>query len=134
MRHWAGKAVRVHHAPPISSCLQVARANTTVCWILATGEASISTMHTKTTLICCWLLLATAPALVGCSLTEEMNADTRCREFLQAPAEEQNAAVARVSDELGTRNGLTPLGRPNINYLCSRDQDRTLGEVVKATG
>jgi hypothetical protein len=70
----------------------------------------------------------------GCGAGEEMNADTTCRDFLQASYEDQNAAIARVADELGTENSLTPLGRPNIDYLCTGDQDRTLGEAVKATG
>lgn len=64
----------------------------------------------------------------------EMNAETSCRDFLQAPLDEQNAAIARVADELGAKNALTPLGRPNIDYLCSRDQDRTLGDAVEGTG
>ncbi|HMS71741.1 MAG TPA: hypothetical protein PKB03_01785 [Baekduia sp.] len=63
-----------------------------------------------------------------------MNADTTCRDFLQASADEQNKAIAQVADELGTQNALTPLGRPNIDYLCSNDQDRTLGQAVKMTG
>jgi len=73
-------------------------------------------------------------AVAGCSATDSMDANTACRDFLQAPLEDQNAAIAQVSDDLGTRNALTPLGRPNIDYLCSRDQDRTLGEVVERTG
>lgn len=72
--------------------------------------------------------------LAGCSATDSMNADTACRDFLQATVQDQNAALAQVADELGARDALTPLGRPNIDYLCSRDQDRTLGEVVEMTG
>lgn len=63
-----------------------------------------------------------------------MNADTSCREFLQATPQDQNAAVARVADELGAKDALTPLGRPNIDYVCAGDQDRTLGEAVRLTG
>lgn len=79
------------------------------------------------------VVVAAAVAVAGCG-TEEMDANTSCREFLQASPEEQNAAIARVSDALGTKNGLTPLGRPNISYLCARDQDRTLGQAVRRTG
>jgi hypothetical protein len=77
-----------------------------------------------------------ALAAVGCGIGEsnEMDADTECREFLQAAREEQDAAIARIADEIGARDALTPLGRPNIDYLCSRDQDRTLGEAVELTG
>lgn len=71
--------------------------------------------------------------LSGCRAAE-MNADTPCREFLQAPLDEQNAAVARVADELGAEDAVTPLGRPNIDYLCSQNQDMTLGEAVRLTG
>ena len=55
-------------------------------------------------------------------------------EFLQAAPQDQNSAIARVADDLGTQNALTPLGRPNIDYQCSRDQDLTLGEAVRRTG
>lgn len=82
----------------------------------------------------CCLAFVFAPALMGCAATEQIGADTSCREFLQADSEEQNSALARVADEKGAKNTLTPLGRPNINYLCSRDQDRTVGEVVESTG
>ncbi len=78
------------------------------------------------------VVVAVTVALSGCG--EEMNADTTCRDFLQASADEQNKAIAQVADELGTQNALTPLGRPNIDYLCSNDQDRTLGQAVKMTG
>jgi hypothetical protein len=89
-------------------------------------------MRTQITLIC--ISLVASPVMIGCASSEELSTGTSCRDFLQAPVAEQNAAIARVADELGTRNALTPLGRPNIDYLCSTDQDRTLGEVVEATG
>lgn len=79
------------------------------------------------------LLIGVALLTAGCT-AEEMNADTACRDFLQAPIDEQNAAVARVADNLGADDAMTPLGRPNIDYICSQDQDRTLGEAVEATG
>lgn len=85
-----------------------------------------------------WLagVLLIGLAATGCGIdeSEEMNADTECREFLQAPRDEQDAAIARVSDDIDARNALTPLGRPNIDYLCSQDQDKTLGKVVEQTG
>lgn len=81
----------------------------------------------------CVLALAVLPVVTGCG-TEDMNANTKCRDFLQATTDEQNAAIARVADSLGATDALTPLGRPNINYLCSQDQDRTLGDAVKGTG
>jgi len=72
--------------------------------------------------------------MIGACGAKDMNADTPCREFLQAAPEDQNAAIASVADELGTSNALTPLGRPNIDYQCSRNQDLTLGEAVRRTG
>jgi len=80
---------------------------------------------------CCVGLSGALAAACG---VNEMGAETSCRDFLQAPADEQNAAIARVADEQGTNNALTPLGRPNIDYLCSGDQDRTLGDAVRLTG
>lgn len=79
-------------------------------------------------------MLAGVPVLSGCTGAAAMDADTSCRDFLQAAGDDQNSAIARIADDIGARNALTPLGRPNIDYLCSNNQDRTLGEVVKATG
>lgn len=78
-------------------------------------------------------MLLSVLCLGGCG-AGQMNADTTCREFLQAPLDEQNAAVARVADEVGAQDAVTPLGRPNVDYLCAQDQDMTLGEAVRQTG
>ncbi|HEX2419539.1 MAG TPA: hypothetical protein VHJ83_15675 [Micromonosporaceae bacterium] len=83
------------------------------------------------------ILLVGRPVLnfIGDSIVgREMTASTSCREFLQQPRNVQDAAIARISDELGTREAMTPLGRPNIDYLCSQDQDLTLGEAIRMTG
>jgi hypothetical protein len=76
------------------------------------------------------LLIALLPACQS----DQMDAATPCRDFLQATRDDQDAAIARVADEFGTGNALTPLGRPNIDYVCSMDQDRTLGQAVQMTG
>lgn len=90
-------------------------------------------MKRKVILLGCCLLLA--GGLAGCDKAAAgMNADTTCRDFLQATRDDQNAAIARVADEVGARDALTPLGRPNIDYLCSQDQDLTLGDAVESTG
>lgn len=81
-------------------------------------------------------LAAAGSVMAGCSDVEgeQIGSETSCREFLQEPRDVQNAAIARVSDELGAGGALTPLGRPNIDFLCANDQDRTLGDVVESTG
>lgn len=79
------------------------------------------------------LVAVVAWGLAACG-ADPMSADTSCRQFLQAPADERDAAVARVSDEVGAQMAVTPLGRPNIEFLCSQDQDGTLGDAVRNTG
>jgi hypothetical protein len=57
-----------------------------------------------------------------------------CREFLQADRAEQDKAVARVAEELNVKRVLSPLVRPNIDYICGNDPDETLGGAVQGSG
>lgn len=63
-----------------------------------------------------------------------MDAQTTCRDFMQAAPADQDAAVDQVASEAGAANAVTPLGRPNVDYLCTQDPEMTLGEAVELTG
>lgn len=61
-----------------------------------------------------------------------LDADSSCRDYLQASADEKSAAIARAADELET--SISVLSAPNIDNNCGIDQDQTLGEVVERFG
>jgi hypothetical protein len=77
--------------------------------------------------------LALALATSGCGLAS-MDASTSCGDFLHATLADQDAAVSKVASDLKAGNAVTPLGRPNISYLCANDPDMTLGDAVRHTG
>jgi hypothetical protein len=75
-----------------------------------------------------------AASLVLSACGNSLDASTTCRDFLQAPPQDQDAAVSKVASDLHAGNALTPLGRPNIDYLCANSPTMTLGAAVKSTG
>lgn len=83
-------------------------------WCLALGAVSIA-------------------ILTGCS-GAGLDADSTCRDFLNASVDEQNALVSQVAAEIGAANAVTPLGRPNVDYLCVQSPDMAVGEAIQLTG
>lgn len=82
---------------------------------------------------------AVAAALVAVTLPLAacgggLSADSSCRDFLEASPADQDAAVRSIAVDEGAQNAVTPLGRPNIDYLCAGNPDTTLGEAVRMTG
>lgn len=81
------------------------------------------------------LLAAAAIFTGGCAVGgSSIDANTSCKDFLHASPSDQDAAVSKVASDLHAANAVTPLGRPNINYICAGNPDTTLGQAVKATG
>jgi len=77
-------------------------------------------------------LCAAAVPMAGCGA--QLDANTSCSTFLKAPRSAQDAAVSSVASDLRAGNAVTPLGRPNIDYICANAPDKTLGDAVRATG
>jgi hypothetical protein len=77
------------------------------------------------------LLLAGLGTLTGCG--SGLAAKSSCQSFLNASEADQNAAVSKLAGELHAPEAATPLGRPNINYLCASDPRLSLGEAVNHT-
>lgn len=69
----------------------------------------------------------------GCG-GSSIDANTKCSDFLHASQADQDAAVSKVASDMRAGNAVTPLGRPNINYICANSPDKTLGDAVRATG
>jgi hypothetical protein len=77
-------------------------------------------------------LVAAAVPMAGCG--KSLDANTSCASFLKASPKDQDAAVSKVAAQLHAGESLTPLGRPNISYICANEPDKTLGDAVRITG
>jgi hypothetical protein len=71
--------------------------------------------------------------LAGCG-SQGLGASTSCRDFMNASPQAQDEAVSKVASQLDAPNAVTPLGRPNVDYLCASEPAWTLGEAVRHTG
>lgn len=71
-------------------------------------------------------------AVSGCG--NSLDASSSCKDFLNASRQDQDAAVNKVASDKRAGSAVTPLGRPNINYLCANSPDMTLGDAVSRTG
>jgi hypothetical protein len=70
--------------------------------------------------------------LVGCG--KELTASSTCSDFLSTSPQDQDAAVRKVAARYHAGNALTPVGRPNIDYLCGNHPKMTLGTAIRDTG
>ena len=78
-------------------------------------------------------LTIAAPVLAACG-GSGLSANSSCREFLNASPQDQDAAVSRLAGQLHAPEADTPLGRPNINAICSVEPNMTLGQAVSRQG
>lgn len=83
-------------------------------------------------LLVCLAALGLLAGLTACG--SGLTADSSCKDFLNAPIEDQDEAVSSIAADVGAGNAVTPLGRPNIDYICANNPDETLGEAIEATG
>jgi hypothetical protein len=63
-----------------------------------------------------------------------LTANSSCTDYLNASSQDQNDAVESIAGQLHAGNAVTPLGRPNIDYLCTQEPTATLGHVIQQTG
>lgn len=70
--------------------------------------------------------------LIGCG--GSLGANSSCRDYMDASRSAQNDAVSKLAGELNAPSAVTPLGRPNIDYLCAGHPEWTLGDVVRRSG
>lgn len=78
------------------------------------------------------MAVAATLSLAGCG--SSLSKDSSCKDFLNASATDQDAAVKSIASDMHAANAVTPLGRPNIDYLCAGSPDKTLGEAIQQTG
>lgn len=85
--------------------------------------------HALVAALCTFML---SVPLVGCGQT--LTAESPCSDYSTFNRDDQDAAVSKIAAELQAPNAVTPLGRPNIDYLCTNNQSMTLGEAIAKTG
>lgn len=88
--------------------------------------------HRRHAVVATICTVALAIPLVGCGQT--LTAESPCSDYSTFNRDDQNAAVSKIAAELRAPNAVTPLGRPNIDYLCTNNQSMTLGEAIAKTG
>lgn len=69
-------------------------------------------------------------ALLGGGCGNDLNSDSSCKDFLNAPIEAQDEAVSKVASEKQAGNSVTPLERPNIDYYRANNPEQTLGDAI----
>jgi hypothetical protein len=70
--------------------------------------------------------------LAGCG--GGLSASSSCKDFNNASLQDQDAAVSKIAGQLHAGNAVTPLGRPNVSYICANSPTTTLGDAIRRTG
>jgi hypothetical protein len=70
-------------------------------------------------------------ALAGCS--SGLTAQSSCRDFLNASQSDQVQAIDKIAPQENAPDATTPLGMPNVSYLCTGSPDQTLGWAIQQT-
>jgi hypothetical protein len=72
-----------------------------------------------------------AVALAGCSAS--LTAKSSCQDFLNASPSDQAQAIDKIAPQENAPDATTPLGMPNVSYLCAGAPQQTLGWAVQQT-
>lgn len=81
----------------------------------------------------CFAALASASVIAGCSFTPAVTKDTLCSDFVRLTDQQRNDAVTRLAVELHNPDVTTPLGRPNVEYVCAQAPSMTVGQVIDSS-
>lgn len=79
-----------------------------------------------------FLVVAVATVLLGCG-GGGLSASSSCEDFLSAAPEDQEQTISKLSSQFDTPELTTPLGEPNVAYVCSSSPEMTLEEVFQRT-
>jgi len=79
-------------------------------------------------------VLACVGLLAGCGKKAGLTSSSSCKDFLNASPTDQVSAIDKIAAQEHAPNSTTPLGQPNIGYLCAGDPNMTLGEAIRRTG
>lgn len=67
-------------------------------------------------------------AALGCG-GHDLTASSKCSEYVQGSTEDRDTAVNKIAQDLNAPNA-AGLGRHNIDNVCEREPDTTLGTVI----
>lgn len=74
------------------------------------------------------MLGALTGGLTGCS--HSLTAQSSCKDFLNASQSDQIQAIDKIAAQEDAPDATTPLGMPNISYLCTGSLNQTLGWAI----
>lgn len=80
--------------------------------------------------LCLPLLLGVSVLALGCG-GSGLTASSSCSDFMNASPEDQSEAISKLSSEFDTPETATPLGAPNVSYVCSQEPEETLSEYFE---
>jgi hypothetical protein len=75
------------------------------------------------------MLGALTVGLAGCS--HSLTAQSSCKDFLNASQSDQIQAIDKIAAQEDAPDATTPLGMPNISYLCTGSPNQTLGWAIE---
>lgn len=77
-------------------------------------------------------MVAIAIVFSGCG-GGGLEASSSCEDFLASAPEDQAQTISKLSSQFDTPELTTPLGEPNVAYVCSSSPEMTLEEVFQRT-
>lgn len=80
--------------------------------------------------LCLSLALGGSALAVGCG-SSGLTAGSTCADFMNASPEDQSEAISKLSSEFDAPETATPLGAPNVSYVCAQEPEETLGEYFE---
>jgi hypothetical protein len=72
---------------------------------------------------------ALTAGLTGCS--HSLTAQSSCSDFLNVSQSDQIQAIDKIAAQEDAPDATTPLGMPNISYLCTGSPNQTLGWAIE---
>lgn len=80
--------------------------------------------------LCLPLLVGVGFLALGCG-GSGLTASSSCADFMGASLEDQMEAISKLSSEFETPETATPLGAPNVSYVCAQEPEETLAEYFE---
>ncbi|HEY1617234.1 MAG TPA: hypothetical protein VGG25_06425 [Streptosporangiaceae bacterium] len=69
--------------------------------------------------------------MAGCG--NSLSAGSSCKDFMNASQSAQIQAIDQIAPKEDAPDATTPLGMPNVSYLCAGDPSQTLGWAIRQT-
>lgn len=77
------------------------------------------------------LTVAAVANLTGCSFQRTLGPDSTCAEFMEASAADRDQAVMRIASDTRNNSVVSPLIRPNIEFMCAGLPTEKLGAIIE---